>query len=64
VRAAGPATGPAHAAFKLGERLLNPDLSRLRLLAGGDPTNPLIPRERGNIVPERLHRWARINRPF
>ena len=48
---AGPATRPAHSALKLGECLLDTDVSRLCFLAGDDPTNPLVACERRNVVP-------------
>jgi len=38
VNAARPTAGAAHAAFELGECLLDTDTPRLRFLAGGDPT--------------------------
>ena len=47
----GPAAGAAHAALELRDSFLDTDTSRLRLLAGGDPTDPLIARERRNIFP-------------
>ena len=47
----GPAAGSAHSALKLRECLLDTDTSRLRFFAGDDPANPLIARERRNILP-------------
>ena len=60
VNAARPTAGAAHAAFELGECLLDTDTPRLRFLAGGDPTDPLIARERRNIFPHRPRR-RRLN---
>lgn len=54
VRAASPAAGPSHPALKLGESFLNPNAPRLRFLAGGNPTDPLIARKWRYIVPYRF----------
>ena len=46
-----PATGAAHATFELRESFPDSDIARLRFFAGRDPANPLVARERRNIVP-------------
>ena len=48
---AGPTTRPAHPAFELGDSLPDTDTPRFRFFAGRNPANPLIARERRNIVP-------------
>ena len=55
-----PAAGAAHSAFEFRESLLDSDISCLRFFAGGDPTDPLIARERRNIFPYRF-RHRRLN---
>ena len=53
MRTACPATGAAHAAFELRECLFDTYTPRFRLFAGDDPANPLVARERRNILPYR-----------
>jgi hypothetical protein len=51
VRAAWPATRPAHSFFKFRAYALNVLLSGFRFLDGDNPADPLIPRERRNVLP-------------
>ena len=51
MRAARPTTRSAHAFLKLCHRSPDVVLSRLGLLDDSDPTNPLVPRERCNVLP-------------
>ena len=51
MNAAGPAARSAHSPFHLRESLLDTDISRLRFLAAYDPADPLVARERRNVLP-------------
>ncbi len=62
MRAARPAAGPAHAACESGKPFLDSDTSRLRLLARGDPADPLVACERRDILPRSKRRWRRHER--
>ena len=48
---AGPAAGATHTAFELRDSLLDADVPRLRFFARRNPANPLIARERSNVLP-------------
>ena len=58
MRAAGPAAGAAHPAPELGERLLDTDAAGLGLLAGDNPADPLVARERRDVLPRRSRSWS------
>src|SRR5262249_52511979 len=51
VRAAWPATRPAHSLLKLRTYTLNVLLSGFRFFYGDNPADPFIARERRNILP-------------
>ena len=51
-----PATGAAHATFELRESFPDSDIARLRFFAGREPANPLVARERRNVVPHSFRR--------
>lgn len=51
MRAARPAARTAHTSRKLREPFLDPDISRLRFLAGGDPAYPLVACQRSDVLP-------------
>ena len=55
VRAARPTARPAHASAHLIDADFDAALPCLFLLGGRDPTDPLIPRERGDLSPKALH---------
>ena len=52
MRAAGPTTRPAHSALELREGFLDADIPRFGFFAGGHPTDPLIARQRRDVVPD------------
>lgn len=54
MRTAGPAAGATDAFHELGARPLDSMTSRFRFLGGCNPANPLVARERGDIVPCRF----------
>ncbi len=58
---AGPTAGSAHATPELGERFLDPDSSRFRLLAARYPADPLIACQRRNVFPRSLRSRRRRN---
>src|SRR5690606_19951673 len=53
VRAARPAAGPPHALAHLVEPRFDPAPPRRLLLAGGDPADPFVARERRDVQPKR-----------
>ena len=52
VRAAEPTTRSAHAAFHFGNCFLDTDVARLLKLARRDPADPLVARERRDVLPQ------------
>ena len=61
MNAAGPTAGPAHSAFELRESFSDTDTPRLGFFAGDDPADPLVPRERRNVFPQRSYFRGRNN---
>ena len=64
MRAAGPAAGTTHTRVHFRDTFFNPNLSRLRLLAGGNPTDPLIARQWGNTLPQSGYLFIGVDRLF
>lgn len=58
MRATGPATRPTLSCFKLSARPFNPTISCLLFFGRLNPTDPLIARQRGNILPCHLSLWG------
>jgi len=61
MRAAGPTTRPAHSFYKLGVRPFNPVTPCLRFLGRNNPADPLIARQRRNILPGWSRRFGGSN---
>ena len=54
VRASGPTARPAHASAHLIDADFDAAFSSTFFFGRGDPTDPLVSRQRGNIGPEAL----------
>jgi hypothetical protein len=63
VRASGPTAWPAHASPHLVDADLDAALPSGFLLGRSDPTDPLVPRQRGDIGPEALGSSVRFDSP-
>jgi len=63
VRASGPTARPAHASPHLIDADLDAALPSGVLLGRSDPTDPLVPRQRGDIGPEALGSGVRFDGP-
>ena len=61
MRASGPTARPAHASSHLIDADLDAALPSGFLLSRGDPTDPLVSRQRGDIGPEALGSGARFD---
>src|SRR6185312_12892014 len=61
VRAPGPAAWPAHAALHLVDADHDAALPGGFLLGRGDPADPLVPRERGDVQPKVLDHRVRLD---
>src|SRR3984885_16021248 len=57
MRAARPTTGSAFTRLKFLDRALNSAVARCFLLGRDNPTNPLVPRQRRQILPCRRGRF-------
>ena len=70
MRTARPTTGAAFARLKILDRALDSAAARCLLFRRDDPTNPFVPRQRGQILPSRLRlrfrpeRHAQVRRSF
>lgn len=64
MRATGPATGSPHTFAHFVETDSDTLVSRFRLGAGDDPTNPLVARERGDVLPQGGHFFIGQNNLF
>src|SRR5215203_2389793 len=64
MRASWPAAGTALAVTQVRAAPIDPLLPRLGLLGGLDPANPLVARERGDVVPGQQRIWIAFERIF
>ena len=64
MRASGPTAWPAHSTLELRESLFNANISCLCLFAGGDPADPLIAREWGDVLPYGFYLWLILENCF
>ena len=55
MKATGPTARPAHSTLHFGEGLRDANTPRLHFFAGRHPADPLISRERGNVLPQSFH---------
>lgn len=64
MRTAGPATGPPHTFPHFVETDSDTLVSRFRFCAGNHPTNPFVPRQRGDVLPQGQHFFVGQNSLF